>query len=351
MNMLESVLPSFGFRDEALTLIPFGKGLINHTWKVSVSGKEYILQRVNEKVFTQPKNIASNIRLIADYFTVNWPNYHFVAPLAAANGEDLLNIPSSGYFRMFPFVNGSHAKEVVETPAQAFEAALQFGRFTRLLCGLDISGLEITIPSFHNLGLRYEQFLAALENGNKDRITASADLIEQVINHQSIVAVYTALLSDPHFILRVTHHDTKISNVLFDDQDKGLCVIDLDTVMPGYFISDVGDMLRTYLCPVSEEEKDYSKIEVRDDFYKAIINGYKEEMKNELTAKENKYFFYAGKFMIYMQALRFITDHINDDKYYGASYEGQNLVRATNQMVLLQRYLEKEKDLGNYGVE
>jgi hypothetical protein len=119
--------------------------------------------------------------------------------------------------------------------------------------------------------------------------------------------------------------------------------------MPGYFISDVGDMLRTYLCPVSEEEKDFSKIIVRDEFYKAIINGYKEEMKHELTEKENKYFFYAGKFMIYMQALRFITDHINDDIYYGAKYEGQNLVRASNQMVLLQRYLEKENDLGTYG--
>jgi Ser/Thr protein kinase RdoA (MazF antagonist) len=157
------------------------------------------------------------------------------------------------------------------------------------------------------------------------------------------------MLSDPAFKRRVTHHDTKISNVLFDNQDKGLCVIDLDTVMPGYFISDVGDMLRTYLCPVSEEEKDFSKIIVRDEFYKAIINGYKEEMKNELTEKENKYFFYAGKFMIYMQALRFITDHINDDIYYGAKYEGQNLVRASNQMVLLQRYLEKENDLGTYG--
>ena len=351
MNMLESVLPSFGFNDNDLTLVPLGEGLINHTWKVSVSGNEYILQRVNDHVFTKPQNIASNIRLIADYFTANWPSYHFVAPLVAINGEDLLYIPSSGYYRMFPFVAGSHAKMVAQTPAQAYEAAIQFGRFTRLLCGLDISGLGITIPSFHNLGLRYEQFLTALENGNKDRITASTDLIEQVINNQSIVAVYTALLSDPQFKLRVTHHDTKISNVLFDGQDKGLCVIDLDTVMPGYFISDVGDMLRTYLCPVSEEEKDYSKIEVRDDFYKAIINGYKEEMKNELTEKENKYFFYAGKFMIYMQALRFITDHINDDKYYGAKYEGQNLVRATNQMVLLQRYLEKEKDLGNYGVE
>lgn len=348
MNILESVLPTFGLRDDSLTLVPFGKGLINHTWKVTAMGKAYILQRVNDQVFTQPEQIAANVRLIADYFKANWPEYNFVAPLVTGNGKDLLHVPFLGYFRMFPFVDGSHAKEVAETPAQAYEAAVQFGRFTRLLCGLDISGLQLTIPSFHDLALRYEQFLTALENGNQDRIATANDLIGQVINHQSIVAVYTEMLSDPSFKLRVTHHDTKISNVLFDDNDRGLCVIDLDTVMPGYFISDIGDMLRTYLCPVSEEEKDFSKIEIRDDFYKAIIEGYKQEMKSELTERENTYFFYAGKFMIYMQALRFVTDYINDDKYYGAKYEGQNLVRATNQMVLLQRYLEKEADLGNY---
>ena len=94
MNILESVLPSFGFRDDSLILIPFGKGLINHTWKVSISGNEYILQRVNDKVFTKPQDIASNIRLIADYFKVNWPNYYFVEPIAAINGEDFLYIPS-----------------------------------------------------------------------------------------------------------------------------------------------------------------------------------------------------------------------------------------------------------------
>jgi Ser/Thr protein kinase RdoA (MazF antagonist) len=349
MNILESVLPSFGFNDESINLIPFGGGLINHTWKVSDKGNEYILQRVNDNVFTQPQNIASNIRLIADYFKANFPSYNFVAPLTTIYGEDLLYIPSSGYYRMFPFVAGSHAKQVGETPAQAYEAALQFGRFTKLLCNLDISNLSITIPSFHDLGLRYQQFLTALEKGNKDRMAASNDLIEQIVKYQSIVSIYTSMLSDTQFKRRVTHHDTKISNVLFDKEDKGLCVIDLDTVMPGYFISDVGDMLRTYLCPVSEEENDFSKIEVREEFYKAIIDGYKEEMKNELTDKENKYFFYAGKFMIYMQALRFLTDHINADAYYGAKYEGQNFVRASNQMVLLERYLEKEKDLGTYG--
>lgn len=122
-------------------------------------------------------------------------------------------------------------------------------------------------------------------------------------------------------------------------------MIDLDTVMPGYFISDVGDMMRTYLSPVSEEEKDFDKIEVRDAYYKAIVQGYLEQMNDELTQVEKEHFFYSGLFMIYMQALRFLTDHLNNDRYYGAKYEGHNLVRAQNQAVLLKRLLEKEKSL------
>ena len=146
-----------------------------------------------------------------------------------------------------------------------------------------------------------------------------------------------------HLKKGVTHHDTKISNVLFDKSDKGLCVIDLDTVMPGYFISDVGDMLRTYLSPVNEEEKDLSRIEVRDDYFKAIAEGYLSEMKEELSQKEKEHFVYSGKFMIYMQALRFLTDYFKDDTYYGSKYPGHNLVRATNQATLLKKLTQKEK--------
>ena len=127
---------------------------------------------------------------------------------------------------------------------------------------------------------------------------------------------------------------------MFDGAGKGLCVIDLDTVMPGYFISDVGDMMRTYLCPVSEEEKDFSKINIRKNFYDAIVNGYLSEMGSELGEVEKQYFHYACEFMIYMQAIRFLTDHLNDDIYYGAKYEGHNFVRAGNQITLLERLQE-----------
>jgi Ser/Thr protein kinase RdoA (MazF antagonist) len=299
-------------------------------------------------VFKEPGDIANNISLIAEYLKQHHPEYKFVAPIISSDGEGMIYQKGEGFFRMFPFVSGSHSKDVVETPEQACEAATQFGRFTGLLSGIDISQLKITIPFFHDLTLRYQQFLTALENGNKQRIRESDVLIKKLAEHADIVSDYVHIKSDTAFKLRVTHHDTKISNVLFDADGKGLCVIDLDTVMPGYFISDVGDMMRTYLSPVSEEEKDFSKIEVRDEFYKAIVKGYFTEMKGELTETEKKHFFYAGKFMIYMQAIRFLTDHFNNDEYYGAKYPGHNLVRAGNQAVLLQRLLEKEAVLSDF---
>ncbi|WP_276501129.1 phosphotransferase enzyme family protein [Terrimonas pollutisoli] len=343
--MLNTILPAYGLPQDSLKVEAFGSGLINHTWKITAPGKAYILQRVNHTIFKEPADIANNISLIADHLKKYHPHYYFIAPLASVNGEEMIYQRGEGFFRMFPFVTGSHSKDVVETTAQAYEAATQFGRFTRLLNGVDINKLKITIPCFHDLTLRYQQFLQALENGNRQRIADSADLIKSLTQHADIVTEYGNIKSNPEFKLRVTHHDTKISNVLFNAEGKGICVIDLDTVMPGYFISDVGDMMRTYLSPVSEEEIDFERIAVRDDFYKAIVRGYYSEMKNELTATEKKYFFYAGTFMIYMQALRFITDYLNDDKYYGAKYPRHNYVRAKNQLVLLERLLVKRDQL------
>ena len=137
------------------------------------------------------------------------------------------------------------------------------------------------------------------------------------------------------------HHDTKISNVLFDDREKGIAIIDLDTVMPGYFISDVGDMMRTYLSPANEEERDFSKIEIRDDFFRAIVHGYIRSMGEELTEAEHDLILYSGQFIIYMQAIRFLADYCNNDSYYEVKYEDNNLVRAGNQICLLKQLEEK----------
>lgn len=343
--MLKKILQYYPFNLAAVKITTFGSGLINQTWYIEEAGSSYILQKINHTIFKSPGDIASNIKLTGEYLSAHYPHYLFVTPVNTINGDEMVYIEKEGYFRLFPFVKDSHTINVVSNPAQAFEAAQQFGRFTKLLSGFDANRLKITLPHFHNLSLRYRQFEEALEKGNKERIKESANTIKLIHQFKNIVTTRETILANSSFKKRVTHHDTKISNVLFNEADKGLCVIDLDTVMPGYFISDVGDMLRTYLSPVSEEEKDFSRIEIRDEYYNAIKDGYLGEMAGELTAAEKEHFFYAGKFMIYMQALRFLTDHLNNDIYYGAKYEGHNFTRANNQLVLLQRFIEKEKQL------
>ena len=338
---MSNILLQFGFDEKGSIVTPFGNGLINSTWQVESNNKKYILQRVNNNIFKNPEDIATNIRIIADYLKEHFPTYLFVNPCRAIDGNDLVKT-DDGYFRLFPFVTDSHTIDVVENPEQAYEAAKHFGRFSKLLSSFDASSLKITLPDFHNLGLRYQQFENALQNGNKKRIEQSQDLISLIREQKNIADEFE--FCKTKLKTRCTHHDTKISNVLFDEKTKGLCVIDLDTVMPGYFISDVGDMMRTYLSPVSEEEKDFSKIKVRREFYNAIVNGYLSEKGEELSEAEKKYFHYAGKFMIYMQAIRFLTDHINNDIYYGAKYEGHNFIRAGNQVTLLQHLMEINPD-------
>lgn len=342
--MFNNILTRYALNPEHFSVQPFGSGLINHTWMICTPDGQpcYILQKINSAVFKQPEAIAANIESLGNYLKHHSPGYLFAGTLPTAAGEHLCINEKNEYFRLFPFIARSHSIDMVHTPEQAFEAARQFARFTNLLSGFDASSLQITIPQFHDLSLRYQQFNAALTRGNSFRIQDSEGLIVYLQQQQHLVETYERIKKDAGFKLRVIHHDTKISNVLFDEGHKGLCVIDLDTVMPGYFISDVGDMMRTYLSPVSEEEKDLNKITVRDEFFTAIASGYLGEMQHALTAAEKQHFVYAGQFMIYMQALRFITDHLNNDVYYGARYDGHNFIRAQNQAVLLQQYTAKE---------
>jgi len=343
--MLNSIIQKYGLPENECTITPFGNGLINTTWLITCHKEQYILQKVNDTVFTYPAKIAENLYYLKQYFAAHFPEYLFVNPIATLTNEEMVSLPGEGHFRMFKFIKGSVTFDTVNNPVIAYEAARQFGKFTRLLSQFNIKHLLDTLPDFHNLHLRYQQFETALLHGNRKRIEACQPAIAYIISQKEIVAIFSKIKQSKHFKKRVTHHDTKISNVLFDKSGTGLCVIDLDTVMPGYFISDVGDMMRTYLSPVSEEENDLSKIEVREEYFQAIVDGYLSEMKNELTEEEKTYFVYAGKFMIYMQAIRFLTDHLNNDIYYGAKYEGHNLVRCNNQLELLKQLIAKEASL------
>ncbi|KIA96884.1 aminoglycoside phosphotransferase [Pedobacter kyungheensis] len=340
--MFQEVLGAYGLNVEKLTTEPFGSGLINHTWKVYGDGVAYILQEVNTEVFREPLNIARNIEAIKKYLDQTAPKYLFVAPISALNGDDFVVIDDH-FYRIFPFVENSCSVDFVQEPEQAYHAAKQFGKFTRMLGAFNVNQLKPTILDFHNLPLRVEQFKVALENAGDARKAEAKFAIEEIIRLYEIEEQYVHMVDSGALNPRVIHHDTKISNVLLQvETGIGLCVIDLDTVMPGYFISDVGDMMRTYLSEANEEERDINKIAIREDVFAAIHKGYMEEMDSVLSFAEKQFFIYAGKFMIYMQAVRFITDFLNGDVYYKTSYPEHNLVRGLNQLDLLNKYMAKE---------
>jgi len=343
--MIDSILKAYGIQASDCQVAPLVSGLINRTWKVTCAAEQFILQRVNTNVFKKPYELTENTSMLRQYLAESNPGYLFVAPLKTLRDEGIVHDNHEGYFRLYPFIKGSRTINVVTTPGQAYEAAFQFGKFTQLLSGFDASRLHFTIPDFHNLTLRYHQFEQSLLLGNAARIKECEQLIKDINYHRHILDSFEKIRQSASVKHRVTHHDTKISNVLFDDKDKGICVIDLDTVMSGYFISDIGDMMRTYLSPANEEEKDFARIEVREDFFRAIVDGYLRCMRNELTVEEQGLIFYSGLFLIYMQAIRFLTDYFNDDVYYGATYSDQNLVRAGNQICLLKKMMEKKKVL------
>ena len=327
------------------TIQPINNGLINNTYKIiAPNNLAYILQKINTNVFTNPYAIENNINNIGTYLQNNQPQYLFTQPLALPNGKQLLHL-NNNYYRLYTFVQNSVSISSVLNKIQAYQAALQFGNFTALLNNFNVATLQTTIPNFHNLSLRFQQFKASLLQGNKQRIQTCTHEIAYITSQQHIVQKFEAIQKNPNFKLRVTHHDTKISNVLFNAQatptnQKALCIIDLDTLMPGYFISDLGDMFRTYICPINEDEKDITKITINKVYYNAVLQGYLKNMQYILTNAEKEQLHYAGEFMIYMQALRFLTDYFNNDVYYGAQYQNHNLNRAKNQLQLLKKFKE-----------
>ena len=337
--MILEVLKGFDLAGPETKYSLFGGGLINNTWKVSTADKDFILQQINTDIFSAPEKIIDNMVNLQDYLNQKCPEYLFVGPVKTGSGQSVLY--AGGYaFRIFPFVQNSLTIDKVGHPKQAYQAAKQFGKFTALLNDFDTSILHISLQDFHNLNLRASQYLKAAELADESRLTLAAWAISEIDKHMNIAEGYKNILDADVLKLRTFHHDTKISNVLLhEDTGLGMCVIDLDTVMPGYFISDVGDMMRTYLSPVTEEETDFNLIDVRLEIFEAVYSGYISEMGEVLTTEEKQLFIYAGQFMIFMQALRFLTDFLNGDIYYGAAYPNHNLNRALNQIHLLNKYV------------
>lgn len=297
----------------------------------------YVLQRVNNNVFKKPEIIAENIRLAGDYLAKNHPDYLFPTVVKTVSGDEMVFDKEGFPWRLFPFIPNTYTVDEVETPEQAFSAAREFGMLTRNLEGVHVTTFHPTIDRFHDLSLRWNQFESALKSASVERQKKAQEQIEAAQHFSWLVNKYSELISSGTLVLRVTHNDTKINNILFDSvSGKALCAIDLDTLMPGYFIYDLGDMIRTFVSPVNEGEKDVSKVIFREEIYDALVSGYMESMGSILSEKEKESIPFGGMMMTYIMALRMLTDFLNGDVYYHTTYPGQNLVRATNQFALLQ---------------
>ena len=327
---MQTIFDQYGW--ENATSIPLSQGLINHTFDVHTAQGDFILQNINTQVFKDPFAIDHNIKTIGHFYNTNQPEKLFTHLVPNLRGETLIEWAGKHY-RAFKKIEG-FALDVLTNTNQAKEAAHQFGQFTASLTEFPIGALKVTIPQFHDLALRYHQFEQALMHGDAKRMETAKDAILFLQSHQFYVKKWLEFTSNKEAHLRVTHHDTKISNVLFKEENA-ICVIDLDTTMPGYFISDVGDMCRTYLCPVNEACQDLNLIKVIPERWTAIQNGYLEAMGEFLTPFEKDHFAFSGQSIIYMQALRFLTDYLQLDQYYKVDRPSQNLDRTLNQNQLL----------------
>ncbi len=338
-NILD-ILNKFPISGQVTAVKPFGNGLINATFLVSSATENFILQKVNTDVFKKPKIIASNLNSAGNYLSVKAPDYLFIKPILTKENYPYA-ILENEFWRLTPLVENSFSVDTIEQPNQAFLAAKAFGKLTKNLDGINVELFEPSIPDFHNLSYRFYQFSQAIDRAKKERKNEATNLIANFLSKKYIVTTYEKLVSNPDVPTRILHHDTKINNILFDKKThEAVAVCDLDTLMPGLIISDIGDMFRTSLSPVAEDSPHYDKIEIRQDIYESICTGYLEELSGVLTETEKKFLNFGGEFMIYMQGIRFLTDYLNNDIYYPIKHPKHNFERATNQWVLLKAFQE-----------
>lgn len=331
----------FGHGEPVVELL--GQGLIHKTYKVSFSGnsRPIVLQSINRSTFKHPENIIHNYQLL--YRSVTGKNGLHIPPLVATHEGDWFWIDESrNFWRATEFVQNSYTVSFPRTSEEVYITAKCFGTFTRSLAALDTSQLTVIIPGFHDLTLRYQQFEQAVGQASMERLLKSTHIIAEVRDRKHLVNFYAAIRELPgSYPLRVMHHDCKLSNILLDAfTHQALCPVDLDTVMPGLYFSDIGDMIRSMAGTVDENSVAWEKIGIRKDFYESIIAGYLEGIGDTLTPTEKKNIHQAGLLMLYMQCMRFVTDFLNNDSYYQISYPEQNLNRALNQLIMLERLEE-----------
>ncbi len=322
---------------------PFGGGHINDTFLLEhENGMQFVLQRINKNVFPDPAAVMDNIQRVTHHLRKRIraaggdPERETLRMLRSADGL-LYTVDRNGdYWRSYVFVGGSMSYDQVESAEIFCESGHAFGRFMSMLDDFDASTLHETIARFHDTPNRFRDFRTAVEKDAAGRAEGVRDLIDCAFAHEDFANTLMDQLHSGELPLRVTHNDTKLNNVLIDSATgHAVCVIDLDTVMPGLCAFDFGDAIRFGASTAAEDEKDLSRVHFSMPLYRAYAEGYLSEVRDALSAKEVDSLAYGAKMMTLEQAIRFLGDYLNGDVYFKTAYPEHNLVRARTQFQLL----------------
>jgi Ser/Thr protein kinase RdoA (MazF antagonist) len=343
-----AILGQFQLAGAAAHFEPFGSGHINDTYRVTLAGaagdRRYILQRLNPRVFQNPAAVMENIRRITAHLQEKFCRRPDAARRVLTLVPTHANEPfwqdaAGNGWRVFPFIEHTRAVNIIESPDQAFQAARAFGEFQKNLADLPAPRLHETIPDFHHTPKRFAALARAVDADKCNRAAKAREAIRFALRHQAICAV----LSDTKLPERVTHNDTKINNVLFDEATgEGICVIDLDTVMPGLALHDFGDLVRSATNPAREDEPDLARVEMRFPLFEALLRGYLSGTAGMLTAAETALLPVAGQVIAFELGLRFLTDFLGGDNYFKSGRENQNLDRCRVQFKLFESMQQQE---------
>lgn len=332
---------------------PYGNGHINDTFLCDCNPK-YIIQKINTSIFSNPEEVMDNISAVTEHLKKKIiknggdPDRETLQIVKTIDNKNVYRTESGDYFRAYKYVDKSVTKEAAQTPEDLYNAAKAFGKFQNMLSDFPADTLHETIPDFHNTKKRFSDFVHAVDSDLANRRKTAEKEIDFALARKDITGVIVDLMEKDEIPLRVTHNDTKLNNVLFDeDGKKAICVIDLDTVMPGSLLYDYGDALRFGASSAAEDEKDLSSVYFDLDKFEAFTKGFLEELKSSIIPKEAELMPFAAKLLTYECGIRFLGDYLNGDSYFKIHYPGQNLDRARTQLKLVWDIENKTDEMTN----
>ena len=336
---LKEIISHFQVETE---VVPYGEGHINDTYLADSSPYKYILQKINHSIFKDPYSLMDNIEAVTAYLREviqkegGNPDRETLTVIKTRDGKNLYRSENGDFYRMYIFFYNTNVYQMVENKEQFYYAAKAFGKFQKQLSGFDAGRLTETIPEFHNTRSRFEQLKAAIKENKAGRLDKVRSEIEFALARENDISVIVNALDNKEIPLRVTHNDTKLNNVLFDkDSGEAICVIDLDTVMPGSLLYDYGDSIRFGASSGAEDETDLSKIYCDLDLFDAFSKGFLEELSDSITPKEVELLPFSAKLMTYECGIRFLADYLNGDTYFKIHRPDHNLDRCRTQFKLV----------------